>query len=150
MSYMTITTPTNKIVAAGEPLVEEARVETVTNVYPGRLLIQGTNVDDIKVAADVSGNFVGWAGFEHTAPAYRPSTIATIYVADDKISVLKGGGFVILASAGGALASKGIPVKWATGGAVAPYAMGDYATSKIVGYTEDASANGNVLIRSEI
>lgn len=148
MSYMTITTPTNKIVAAGKPLVEEARVETVANVYPGRLLLQGTNVDDIKVADDVSGNFVGWAGYEHTAPAFRPSTIGTIYVVEDKISVLKGGGFVILARAGGALASKGIPVKWATGGTVAEWSMGDYATSKIVGYTEDVSANDNVLIRS--
>lgn len=141
--------PTNKIVAAGKPAtVVEARVESATNMYPGRLVKQGTNVDDVSVLDDVSGNIVGWLGFEQTAPVWRPSTPATIYVAEDKAAVLKGGGFVILTAATGALASHGITVKWVTGGGVTAATAGEEAWH--VGVTEDASANGKVLVRSLI
>ena len=149
MSYMSMIRPTNGIVAAGKPpIVTEARVVNATSMYAGRLVKKGTDVDDIQVASDVSGNMEGWLGFEHTAPAYRPSTPGTIYVVDDKASVLKGGGFVILTAATGALAAPGLKVKWASGGGVTAATAADEAW--IVGETEDASANSKVLVRSLI
>lgn len=149
MSYLSTTRPTNKIVAAGTPpIIAEANVENVTNMYAGRLVKKGTNVDDVVVATDASGNMRGWLGFEHTAPSYRPSTPGTIYVVEDKAAVLKGGGFVILTKATNSLTAPGLNVKWATGGGVTAAAAVDSAW--FVGVTEDASSNGNVLVRSLI
>jgi hypothetical protein len=86
---------TNKIVSGGVPSVEILKVETATNMYPGRLVKMGTNDDDIVLNNDPSNNALGWLGYEHTPDQYRPATISTIYVAADQVAVLSGGGFYI-------------------------------------------------------
>lgn len=104
---MVLKKPSGRIVAVGDPLVDELKVETATNMYPGRLVKKGTNDDDI-VVCDASGKPVGWLGWEQAAGPYRPSTIATAYGADDWAPVLYGGHFVIKAKlANGENVSKG-------------------------------------------
>lgn len=71
--------------------VTTKKVETVANVYPGRLLEKGTNDDDVIVAAGTNA-VVGVAGYEDTPKLYRPATRSTIYVVLDKIAVLSGPG----------------------------------------------------------
>jgi len=95
MAYTGFKKPNNKIVAAGEPLVQELKVETATNMYPGRLVKKGTNDDDIVVNT-ASGMPVGWLGYEQTNPQYKPANVDTAYAANDYAAVLNGGGFVIV------------------------------------------------------
>jgi hypothetical protein len=94
---MTFVIPANKIVAEGIAFANEARVETVANVYPGRLLIRGTSDDDVAVCG-AAGLAIGWAGYEQAAPAYKPATIDTIYQANDRIPVLSAKGCLIRAT----------------------------------------------------
>jgi hypothetical protein len=97
MVYTGYVKPTNKLVAAGKPpIVQEFKIETVANMYPGRLVKKGTNQDDIAVGG--IGGAYGWLGHEHTRPDYRPSDVDTIYKVGDFASVLKGGGFAPVAS----------------------------------------------------
>lgn len=148
MAYTGHQRPNNKIISKGKPLTQELKVENATNMYPGRLVKKGTNQDDMVVSTAADGDIIGWLGYEHTAPAYRPESPTTIYIVDDQAVVLSGGSFVILAECSGALATKGTAVKWATGGIVTAKAAADAAWT--IGYTEDASANGKVLVRSVI
>lgn len=107
MANLGLRKPTNKIVAAGSPLVQELNVETATNMYPGRLVIKGTNDNDIKVCG-AGGISVGWLGYEQVTNAgYMPTDVNTIYAAGAQAPVLYGGGFVVVAS----LAENNIIVK---------------------------------------
>jgi hypothetical protein len=98
MANLGLRKPTNKIVAAGSPLVQELNVETATNMYPGRLVIKGTNDNDIAVCG-AAGISVGWLGYEQCGnAAFMPTDVNTIYAADAQAPVLYGGGFVIVAT----------------------------------------------------
>jgi hypothetical protein len=96
MSYLGLQKPTNKIVAAGTPLVTYKKVETATTMYPGRLVIKGTNADDVVVGT-AAGAVYGWLGYEQTDPNYQPADVDTIYTAGDQAAVLFGGHFVVVA-----------------------------------------------------
>jgi len=94
--------PTNKIVQKGDPLVRSVKVETVANVYPGRLLKQDTAEGQVEVAGANQAMPTGWAGYEQggilSGGAVKPLTIDTIYTVNDIIAELYGGGFVLVAS----------------------------------------------------
>lgn len=94
---MTYVIPENKIVAQGIPFAQECRVETAANVYPGRLVKRGTTDDDVVVCT-AAGNPSGWAGYEQAAPAFKPATIDTIYVVNDRIPVLSAKGCLVRAT----------------------------------------------------
>ena len=150
MTYTGVQRPTNKIVAGGNPLSQELRIETVANMYAGRLVKAGSSVDEIVVNdAATNTTVLGWLGYEQTAPYYRPDTPTTIYVIEDQAAVLNGGGFVILADAVGAT-PKGTPLTGAADGKITAMALADMSTNIHVGYAEDASANGKTLERSLI
>lgn len=91
---MTLKTPTGKIVVLGDPLVDECKVETATNMYPGRLVKKGTNDDDVVVCG-AGEKPTGWLGYEHAPSPDRPATVDTAYGAGDWVPVLYGGHFVI-------------------------------------------------------
>lgn len=150
MTYTGVRRPTNKIVAGGTPLVQELRVQTVANVYPGRLVKAGSSVDEI-VVNDASDNInvLGWVGYEQTNPNYRPSTPTTIQVVEDQVAVLNGGGFVILAASTGSI-SKGNPVMPAADGKVKVMGLADMDLYVHVGWAEDAASGDKVLVRSVI
>ena len=110
--------PSNAILVAGDPLVQFLKIETVTNCYAGRLVKKGTNDDDVVVcgAGEKPG---GWLGYEQTHKQYRPTTVDTIYKADDQVAVLNGGRFVIVARlANGETVSKNDPLVAAANGEV--------------------------------
>ena len=92
-------TVSNAIVQGGNvPITDlSCQVETATNMYPGRLVKKGTGDRDIVVAT-AGSNPAGWLGYEQAAPSERPATMTTAYAADDVPPVLKGGGFIILAT----------------------------------------------------
>ena len=71
-------------------------VESGATVYPGGLVLQGTDDDDI-VTCGAGGEGFGWAGYEDTPKKYRPATIDTLYVTLDRIDVINGPGIIVRA-----------------------------------------------------
>lgn len=131
--------------------VETKKVETATNVYPGRYLKAGTNDDDVVVATAGDAG-VGWAGYEDTAKKYRPATISTIYEANDQISVVRGPGIKVRATlAVGSTATKGTLLTSAEAGEVTPGVAG---TDDIIAEADESvtttSAVATIMVRSRI
>lgn len=81
--------PANKIIVAGNPLVQELKIETATNCYPGRVVTGGTNDDDVKVA-DGIGVPIGVLGYEQCNPGFLPDNITSLYTAGAMAPVLNG------------------------------------------------------------
>jgi hypothetical protein len=119
--------PTNCIVANSQSLrLTTKKVETATNVYPGRLLEQGTNDDDVVVCGG-SNAVVGVAGYEHTAKKWRPASVTTIYAQNDKIAVLSGPGTeLVLSIKSGEAAVVGTLLAFAAAGQVAVATAGTH------------------------
>lgn len=139
MAYTGVTTPTNSIIAGGKPLVQELKVETATNMYPGRLVKKGTADDDIVVNT-AAGAALGWLGYEQTDPVFMPDDVDTIYAANAQAAVLFGGGFLITGSlASGQSVVKGDRLVAAASGeltiAVAAIATTGSATASVVDAT---------------
>lgn len=109
--------PTNKIVLDSKGLhVQTKKVETATNVYPGRLVERGTNDDDVVVGT-ANGAVIGWAGYLNTAKKYRPATVDTIYLINDQIGVINGPGIILNARlANGQNVTKGARLSAAANG----------------------------------
>lgn len=153
MAYTGHIKPINKIVAAGKPLVQELKVEAKATMYPGRLVQKGTADDDIVVADNTVGDdIVGWLGFEQTAPAFRPSTVDTLYADNDMAAVLNGGGFIIVASlASGQSVAKGAALTSAAAGEVTD---SDLTAENVVAIAEETVNAGagalDIMVRSVI
>jgi hypothetical protein len=125
MGYTGNKKPTNKILVGGIPMVEELKIETVTNMYPGRLVTKGTNDDDIIVDTAVLPPY-GWLGYEQANPAFRPASVDTIYTAaEDLVPVLNGGGFKLVGSLAAPFSvNKGdMLANWAAGQLVGPMSV---------------------------
>lgn len=132
--------------------VQTKKVETATNVYPGRLVMQGTNDDDIVVCDGTEGKAGGWAGYEDTVKKYRPATRSTIYQANDQISQVNGPGIVLVASlASGQTVAKDDRLMAAANGELSGGTVG---TNEIVAIAEQSvastSAGTAILVRSLI
>jgi len=80
-----------------KPLIQGLKVEVAANMYPGRLVIKGTNDDD-AVVSGASGLITGWLGYEQADPNFQPVDVDTLYAANDTAPVLYGSGFVLVAS----------------------------------------------------
>jgi len=87
--------PTNAILVQGKPFVQELKIETATNCYPGRLVITGTNDDDVVVCG-AAGIAFGWLGYEQADANFMPTNVDTIYTVNHMAPVLYGGNFVIV------------------------------------------------------
>jgi hypothetical protein len=91
--------PAEKIVAWGRPpAIVEREIETVANMYAGRLCSSGTTANEIIVGAPATKQILGWLGYEDTALAYRPLTVDTIYAVNDRAALMFGGGFGVVGS----------------------------------------------------
>lgn len=147
MSNLGLRKPTNKILAAGKPLVMELNVETATNMYPGRLVIKGTNDNDIVVCG-AAGISVGWLGYEQiTNAGYMPTDVNTIYAQYAQAPVLYGGGFVVVASlADNNVIVKGDRLVAAANGEVAKAAAAvtKAGSTPVTGSADDAPISGTV------
>ncbi len=167
MAGLRLKRATHKTVIAGTPLVEEMNIETVANMYAGRLVEKGTNDDDIELNGTTAGTIagvstpLGWLGYEQCNPEQKPATKATIYVVTAKAPVLKGGGFILDALAvdtSGQTVTKGDMLKpTLTLGGVMKMATTDPSTNgaKAVAIAEEsvtipAAGSVAILVRSLI
>lgn len=145
--------PNNQIVLDSKGLhVQTKKVETATNVYPGRLVMKGTNDDDIVVCDGTEGAAIGWAGYEQTAKKYRPATVDTIYEANDQITVINGPGILLVGRlASGQNVTKGARLMVAANGELSGGTVG---TNEIVAIAEESvnatSGAADIIVRSLI
>ena len=144
--------PTGRIVLDNQGIHHQTKkVETATNVYPGRLLEKGTNDDDVVVCGG-SNPAVGWAGYEGTVKKHRPATIDTIYAQNAQIDMVNGPGIVILASIpSGQTVVKGEILTFAAAGELTVATAG---THHVVATAEESksttSGSVDILVRSLI
>ena len=90
--------PTNQIVYDSKGIhIQTKKVETATNMYPGRLVVKGTNDDDVIIGT-AAGAVIGWLGYEQTDKKYRNATVDTIYEANDQVAVINGPGIILVGS----------------------------------------------------
>ena len=142
--------PTNKIVVDSTNCHHQTKkVETATNVYPGRMVIRGTNDDDV-ITGTSGGAVYGWVGYNDINKAYRPATISTIHLINDQTDIINGSGIIVLAwLLSGETTTKGCKIYPAAGGYVQVGAYGD-----ITGIAEESIASTDtttrVLVRSLI
>jgi hypothetical protein len=144
--------PTNVVVSDRTGIhIQTKKVETATNVYPGRLVIQGTNDDDIAVCG-IGGKALGWAGYEDTAQNFKPATRSTIYEANDQISVVNGPGIVVVGSlASGQTVDKGTRLMAAADGELSGGTVGTHEIVAIAERSVTSTAPGTaILVRSLI
>lgn len=78
----TLIAPANAIVVSGRPNVTELLIETVTSMYPGRLVKKGT-ADKQVLVNTAAGLSCGILGYEQCSPDKntKPATVDTIYTA---------------------------------------------------------------------
>ena len=142
--------PNNKIVVDSTNCHHQTKkVETVTDVYPGRLVITGTGDDDV-ICGTSGGAVYGWVGYNDVNKKYRPATISTIHLVNDQTDIVNGSGIIVLAwLLSGETTTKGCKVYPAAGGYVQ---VGVYGS--ICGIAEESVASSDtttrVLVRSTI
>jgi hypothetical protein len=88
--------PVNKIVLSGDVQSVEMEVQDATNMYPGRLVMHGDTNNEVLVS-DGTAIVYGWLGYEQAAVMYKPATVDTIYVAQDRAPVIHGPGMILVA-----------------------------------------------------
>lgn len=137
---MAIQHPTGVIVDQGVPLVDQRKVKTVANCYPGRLVIKDTTDNQIKVCG-AAGDAVGWLGYEQASMNYKPDTVDTIYVVGDFAPVLHGCNFDIVGRlASGQSVAAGAKLKPAANGELTAATVGTDHVVAIARETVDATA----------
>ena len=145
--------PSNAIVVDSLNMhVTTKTVQTADNVYPGRLVMKGTNDDDIVVCDGSTQYPVGWAGYEQTAKKYRPATVDTIYLINAQIAVVWGPGMVIVGAIPiiGAAITVGTPLTYAPAGKLTPATVG---SEFVVAWAMEANAGtaaSDLIVKSAI
>jgi hypothetical protein len=146
--------PINKVCTDTTNLhMQTKKVEVAANMYPGRLVITGTNDDDV-VQGTSGGAVYGWIGYEQVHKNYRPINISTIHLINDQTQIINGSGIILLAwLLSGETVVKGSRLIAADGGFVQLYATG-VAASLTVGIAEESVAATDdctrILVRSLI
>jgi len=139
--------PANKIVAVGEPLVDECKVENITNMYPGRLVKKGTTDDDIVV--NDAQRPLGWLGYEHTHAEFRPDDVDSQYKANAWAAVLFGKGFIVVGRlASGQNVTKGDLLVAAANGEVKKASVMDGSVDSGTTTVTSTAANGDIITLS--
>jgi hypothetical protein len=139
-------TPVGRITTHGTPrIIRHKKVETVTNMYPGKLVMPGTTAFDV-VVHDGNTPPTGWLGYEHTHENARKDAYTTITVADELHSVISGGGFDIYGwQAAGNVALEGDDVfSWEDGNCVAGCLIRGIPAVRIA-YTKNTSETDTSL-----
>lgn len=137
--------PSNAVLYAGDPVVQEMEVKTATSMYPGRLVITDTNEWDIKVATSGSAAVLGVLDVEATERR------STIYGAADQARVLRGDIVVLLTKDSGTALAIGAKVSPANSGMIQTCPSGQ--EFDVVGYALQAVAKetkATVLVKLTI
>jgi hypothetical protein len=81
--------PDRAILVAGRPHVQELKIETVADMYAGRIVKKGTTDADMQ-AGTAGCTPLGVLGWEQTNAKHRPALISTIYLVNALAAVLSG------------------------------------------------------------
>ena len=135
--------PNNAILYAGQPLVQEMEVKTVTDLSPGKLCIVDTNDWDIKVAGADAANVLGVCDVPSdekltlmTVEAVEgTNTSTTEFTAKDQVRVLRGDIVVKLMAQSGETINVGTRLVSAACGLVKAATADSGAPEDIVGYS---------------
>lgn len=107
MTYLGVRPPSNVVVFGGTAHKIIQKIETATNCYPGRLVIKGTNDDDVVVGDGISTP-AGFLGYEQADPEQAPDNITSLYAANSQAPVVSGPCFIKMPSG---LAAKTVATK---------------------------------------
>lgn len=113
MGWSGVKKPSNKIVERGDPQVQELKlVGSATNAYPGAWVIRDTADDDVSVtdsptSTSVPAKVVGWLGYLQGNADDMPVTVDTAWAVGDRVPVLNGGGFYLVARLSNKSVTKG-------------------------------------------
>lgn len=126
--------PENAILISGNPIYEEYEVETAANMYPGKLVITGTNPEQVVVATDNSVAVVGVLDVMPDKNLKEMYDDSTTYAVGDQVRVIRGDCVVKLRADHAATITVGLKVQAGPDGNV-----DEYATANAdVGIAEEA------------
>lgn len=148
---MAIQHPTGVIVDQGVPLVDQKKIKTVANMYPGRLVTIDTTDNQIKVCG-ATDNPIGFLGYEQAGMNFKPDTVDTIYLVNDMAPVLFGGHFTPVGRlASGQNVAAGAKLKRAAAGELTAATVGTDHVDAIARESVDASGGAaDILVISLI
>ena len=143
---------TDKIVLAGSPITVEKTIETVANMYPGRLVKMDTGAYQVEVN-DTDDNAYGWLGYEQTSVMNRPATIDTIYEVDKEVGIIVGGDIIIRAKLAhnDNVTAIGTKLTAAANGELTAATIGTHMVLAVAMELADAtSAAVNIIVKSRL
>ena len=143
---------TDKIVLAGTPITVEKTIETVANMYPGRLVKMDTGAYQVEVN-DTDDNVYGWLGYEQTSVMNRSATIDTIYEVDKEANIIIGGDIVIRAhlATGQNVTAIGTKLTATTAGELTAATIGtDMVLAVAMELVNATSAAANIIVKSRL
>ena len=116
----------NDVIIGNSPSRVDLNIETVANMYPGRLAAKGTTDFDMQVSTALLPP-AGWLGYGRANSLAKPDTRDTIYVVDKVAPLHRGGGFQIRSKlAAGATVNRYDNVaNWDAGQVIGPVSQGD-------------------------
>lgn len=105
--------PDNGVLVIGNPIIQILKVESTTDMVPGRWCVKGTNDDDVSSTDSPTGEsapakvvgFLGWANGEPATDT--PDTRDTAYATGAYASVLCGANFALMAVLSAVSGTKG-------------------------------------------
>lgn len=135
--------PTNAILYAGEPLVQELEAEG-TLILPGRLVMTGTAGHQCKVGTILGeAKILGVADIQAEHPLHEKGFTdpdhATDYVAGAPVRVLRGDVVVMVVAKSGETIAVGTRLQAGDAGVVIPHVV---ATGTSIGYALTAPVTG--------
>lgn len=129
----------------GSPMVQYLQIETVANMYPGRLVKRDTTDYQVEVCG-ASGHAIGWLGYGEAPDADKPTTRTTIYTVLATAPVHSGGGFRVRASlASGQNVVKGQRLMPAAAGELTDYVAATDDAVAIAAESVDASGGAAAI-----
>lgn len=129
--------PSNAILYAGTPVIQEMEVKTTSEFCPGKLVITDTNDWDCKVAGAASTAVIGVADVpsDEKLTSYisesAAGTVTTAFTAGDQIRVLRGDIIVKLMALSGETINVGTKLVAAANGLV----KAGTTAGQVIGYS---------------
>ncbi len=129
----------------GDSVINYHNIETVTDMYPGALVIKGTTDYDIA-ACGAAGITTGWLGYGSCNGNDKPDTRDTIYLVSAEAPVHSKARYVRAIYATAADIAKGDPLKAAANGCVA---IGTPGTDDIIAVAAESVLSGATRVWAE-
>ena len=139
--------PLNSILVSGNPIYEEYEVETATTMYPGTLVIKGSDSRYVVTGTDNSTEIIGVLDIMPDQKLTTMTSTPTTYSVGDQVRVIRGDCVVQLRALHSATITIGLKVQCAGAGRIDQYAT----ANADVGIAEEdfgpAAADGWVIVK---